>query len=70
MLILSRRLGEELMIGDDVTVTILGIKGGQVRLGIAAPRTTPVHRKEIYLKARIENGGAPLVPKPATLATG
>ena len=47
MLILTRRHGENLMIGDDVTVTVLGMKGGQVRFGITAPRETPVHREEV-----------------------
>lgn len=48
MLILSRRTGESLMIGDDVTVTILEIKGNQVRVGINGPKVVPVHREEIY----------------------
>jgi len=48
MLILTRRSGESLIIGDDVTVTILGIKGNQVRVGVNAPKDTPVHREEIY----------------------
>lgn len=48
MLILTRRVGEKLMIGDDIEVTILGIKGNQARIGIVAPENVAVHRKEIY----------------------
>ena len=48
MLILTRRVGESLMIGDEVTVTVLGVKGNQVRVGISAPRSVAVHRQEIY----------------------
>ena len=52
MLILTRRVNEKLMVGDDVTVTVLSISGNQVRIGVNAPRHVPVHREEIYEKVK------------------
>lgn len=68
MLILTRRVGEAVMIGDDVTISVLSVKGNQVRLGIDAPRSTPVHREEIYKRIKREQtgeGGHSEEPPPA-----
>ena len=62
MLILTRRVGETLMIGDSVTVTILGVKGNQVRVGITAPKDVAVHREEIFQRIGREGSG----PAPGT----
>jgi carbon storage regulator len=61
MLILTRRVGETVMIGNDVTVTVLGVKGNQVRVGINAPKNVAVHREEIYerIKREQQGGGEP-----------
>ena len=58
MLILTRRIGETIMIGNDVSITVLDINGKQVRIGIDAPAEIKVHRKEIYLRIQQEEGGA------------
>ena len=59
MLILTRRVGETLMVGDEVTVTVLGVKGNQVRIGVNAPKDVAVHREEIYQRIQSERGVTP-----------
>ncbi len=57
MLILTRRVGETLMIGSDVTVTVLGVKGNQVRIGVNAPKDVAVHREEIFDRIKRQDPG-------------
>jgi carbon storage regulator len=57
MLILTRRVGETVVIGDEIQVTVLGVKGNQVRLGVTAPKDVAVHRSEIYDRIRKERAG-------------
>ena len=57
MLILTRRVGESVMIGEEVTVTVLGVKGNQVRLGVNAPKSVTVHREEIFDRIKAEQAG-------------
>ena len=59
MLILTRRVGETLMVGENVTVTVVGLNGNQVRLGINAPKDVEVHREEIYAKIQMEKTSPP-----------
>ncbi len=65
MLILTRRVGETLMIGDAVSVTVLGVKGNQVRIGINAPKDVAVHREEIYQRIKREHATPGEEPPPA-----
>jgi carbon storage regulator len=59
MLILTRRVGEAVVIGEDVTVTVLGVKGNQVRIGVNAPKTVSVHREEIFDRIKNERDNDP-----------
>ena len=63
MLILTRRLGESVNIGDEVTVTVLGVRGAQVRLGFTAPPDVPVHRREVYERIQAEKSANISRPK-------
>ena len=69
MLILTRRVGETVMIGNDVTVTVLGVKGNQVRIGVNAPRDVAVHREEIYERIKREEQGGETA-RPAKSGNG
>ena len=68
MLILTRRTGETVMIGNEVTLTVLGVKGNQVRIGINAPKSVPVHREEIYerIKRELQGDVNGNIDEPAT----
>ena len=70
MLILTRRVGETLMIGDQVSVTVLGVKGNQVRIGVNAPRDVSVHREEIYDRIQRESNGAAAIHELPQSNTG
>lgn len=67
MLVLTRKLGEKLMIGDEVSVTIMEIRGNQVKIGVDAPRNVPVHREEVYRLIKEQNELAAAVTMDALL---
>ena len=62
MLILTRKTGESIMIGDSVEVKVLGVRSGQVKIGVEAPKDMPVHREEVYIRIREEGLEAPKLP--------
>lgn len=66
MLVLTRRLNQSIKIGDDIEITVIEVRGDQVRLGVAAPRDVTVHRKEIYLQIQQENRASALTGAEAT----
>lgn len=68
MLILTRRVGEAVVIGEEVTVTVLGVKGNQVRIGVNAPKTVSVHREEIFERIKNEQQGADASRQPMEMA--
>lgn len=70
MLILTRRVGETVMIGNDVTVTVLGVKGNQVRVGVNAPRDVAVHREEIFDRIKREEQGGDAPARPTLRVNG
>ena len=67
MLVLTRRLNQSIKIGDDIEITVIEVRGDQVRLGVAAPRDVSVHRKEIYLQIQQENRAASAPPDTSSL---
>jgi carbon storage regulator len=67
MLILTRRVGEAVVIGEEVTVTVLGVKGNQVRIGVNAPKTVSVHREEIFERIKNENAGSGASASPRSV---
>lgn len=67
MLILTRRIGESIIIGDDITISVLGVKGSQVRVGIEAPKDVSVHREEIYQRIQQEKNAQQIDIEPEQL---
>ncbi len=67
MLVLTRRLNQSIKIGDDIEITVIEVRGDQVRLGVAAPRDVSVHRKEVYLQIQQENRAASAAPDASSL---